>query len=191
MLTMLLNVCDADDESFVETMFYTYRKQMMYLALSILKQPQDAEDAVHEVFFRVVTRHMALVKRLDNPTDLRNYLLKATKNTCLNLLKKKGREAQAMQSVSDDSDRRAGACSDEEFFDAVCRRADAARITQALNDLDPRYRTPLYYHFVLDLSVAQTAKALGQSVAATKKQLVRGKKKLLDAIDRKGDVVCP
>lgn len=191
MLTMLLSVCDADDETFVETMFYSYRKQMMWLALSVLGQPQDAEDAVHEVFLKIVTRHLALVKSIDDPDDLRNYLLKATKNTCLNLLKKRNRETEAMKEVSERDNRRMGACSDAEFFDAICNRADAGQIEKALSTLDPRYRTPLYYHFVLDLSVAQIAKALGQSVAATKKQLVRGKKKLLDAIDRKEVAVCP
>lgn len=49
--------------------------------------------------------------------------------------------------------------------------------------LEPKYRDVLYYHFVMEVPVPELAKTLNQSLAATKKQLVRGKKRLLQLLE--------
>ena len=56
----------------------------------------------------------------------------------------------------------------------------------AIARMDEKYRNVLYYHFVLEKSIPETAKLLFQSVSATKQQLVRGKKQLLTALSEKG-----
>ena len=47
---------------------------------TVLKNDSDAEDIVHDVFLRIATKYMAKISTIENETDLRNYLLKATKN---------------------------------------------------------------------------------------------------------------
>ena len=102
MLSFYLSLID-DESQFgtFEKIYATYRKQMMYLAKSYMKSDFDAEDVVHDVFVRVATRHMKFISDLKNPEDVRNYLLKATKNTALNKLKRKERCNIAIESVSD------------------------------------------------------------------------------------------
>ena len=48
------------------------------------------------------------------------------------------------------------------------------------------YREVLYYHFVLGLTVPEVAKGLDLKLATAKQRLVRGKKALLDAIEKEG-----
>ena len=57
------------------------------MANSILKNTDDAEDAVSTVFLKIATKNWDIVNSINNKTDLRNYLLKATKNTSLNMIK--------------------------------------------------------------------------------------------------------
>lgn len=64
---------------------------MILTAISILHDPAEAEDVVHEVFLKIAIRHMDRMQSLENETHRRNYLLKAVQNTALNWHKKKSK----------------------------------------------------------------------------------------------------
>lgn len=190
MLAFYLSFLDSDeDKSFLEHIFYSYRKQMVLLADSILKSRADAEDAVHTVFLRIAIKSMDTVRAIGNETDLRNYLLKATKNTSLNMLKKRQKESVSLDTLSESGRRsRKEALSDDIFLEAVCNRYEYERVVKAISSLDEKYRDVLYYHFVVELPAPKVAELLCQTVPATKKQLVRGKKKLLALLENKEPV---
>ena len=91
MLMVYLSVIDDEHQRIkFEEIYTTYRMQMIHLAKSVLQNESSAEDIVHDVFLRIATKHMKVIQGLDNPEDIRNYLLTATKNTALNELKRKG-----------------------------------------------------------------------------------------------------
>lgn len=160
----------------MDELYHTYRNQMYALAFSILHSQMAAEDAVHDVFVRVAANRSVLEK-IKSQEDMRNYLLKATKNTALNALRKTSREIPFEEP----------ALSDEEFFDAVFRRGAYEEVVRAIRALDGKYADVLYFHFVLEMTVPETAKALDRSISAVKQQLVRGKKMLLSQLEhRKG-----
>lgn len=154
---------------------------MLHLALSFVHNQADAEDIVHDVFLNIAQRHMPIIKGIKNDNDMRNYLLKATKNTALNKLKSKQKFnldiSDFVNSVVDDKD----------FTDILCSKYEYNQLITAIESLDDIYRNSLYYHFVLELPIKQVAKILNQSTSTTKKQLVRGKKKLLSLIEEKGE----
>lgn len=58
------------------------------------------------------------------------------------------------------------------FIEFLCNKIDYEQIIEAINSLEEKYRYVLYYHFVMELSVPQTAKSLNQTLTTTKKQLV-------------------
>ncbi len=176
MLAYFIFIESDDDKSFFEEIFYKFRKQMIYYAFGFVSNEVDAEDIVHDVFLKIAQKHLGVLKKIENDTDIRNYLLKATKNTALNLTKIKNKEVLLNEWVIDE-------ISDEGFVDKVCSQIEYKRILSAINSLDDIYRTVLYYHFVLDLPVKDVASLLGRSLSATKKQLARGKKKLLELLD--------
>lgn len=177
---------DVNDKRLFEDIYYAYRKQMVSLALTILEQKEDAEDAVSKVFLRIAEKNWGTVRSIKYDKDLRNYLLKATKNTALTMLETRKRTAADIDTVLEFSINSIADLSDDAFVETVCNRVEAQRVTEAMLAMDEKYRNALYYHFVLELSVPETAKALGQSHAATKKQLVRGKKMLLKLLGIEG-----
>lgn len=84
-----------DDEAhrrLFEEIDLNYRKQMLLVARSVLGNDSDAEDIVHDVFLKIAKKHMARISKIEKDTDLRNYLLKATKHTALDHLRKHRRE---------------------------------------------------------------------------------------------------
>ena len=76
---------------------------------------------------------------------------------------------------------------DNSFLDTVCTKFDYEKVLHAIGSLSEKYRDVLYCHFIMEITVHETAKALNQSVSATKQQLVRGKKMLLGLLDMTGD----
>lgn len=73
---------DESDKKLFEEIYLSHRKQMVILAITILGSEDDAQDAVGDVFLRIAQKNWDTVKQIKNNTDLRNYLLKATKKYC-------------------------------------------------------------------------------------------------------------
>ena len=189
MLTVYLSLIDdAQQRIEFEEIYTTYRMQMIHLAKSYFENEADAEDVVHDVFVRIATKHMKFIQTLSNPDDVRNYLLKATKNTALNELKRKGRTHVSIEEISESALESFPDLTDDSFLDLICTKTEYERVTQALLSMEESYRDIMYYHFVLDLSVPEAARLLGRNIATAKKQLVRGKKILLYKLDIRGDL---
>ena len=174
---------NVETQSFFEKIYYSYRKQMLYLARIYLKNEYDAEDAVHDVFEQIARKHLDTLRKITDCRDLRNYLLKATKNTCLNYQKKQ----KALISMEDLPGIEIGrVLSDEEFLEEICMKAEIDEIKAAIAELPDTYREVMYYHFVLELSIPEVAKLVGRKTDTVKKQMVRGKKKLLTMLGNIG-----
>lgn len=176
MLGSYLSLIDNRGEQLqFEELYHAYRKQMFLLANSILHNYHDAEEVVSNAFLGIA-RNMKKISRIEDPKDLRNYVLKATRHASLRVMsEKEHHEKWAYPDVADD-------LSDDGFLDAVCEHSEYERVLEAINQLDQRYKEVLYYHFVLEFTIPEVACLLGQKVSVVKQQLVRGKKLLLDAL---------
>ena len=174
-----LLIGETDKRQF-EQIYLTYRKQMFAVARAYLPNDADAEDAVHDVFLRVASGCWDSVRSIDNETDLRNYLLKAVKNRALNLLDRRAQKNLSLEEDFQDSLLPGG--TDDETFAAACAQIEQTRLLAAINSLPELYRDALYYRFVLQFSVTETAQTTGKTISAVKKQLQRGKQKLLELL---------
>lgn len=189
MLMFYLSLIDDECQRIkFEEIYTTYRMQMVHLAKSFLHSESDAEDVVHDVFLRIATKHMKFIQELSNPEDIRNYLLKATKNTALNELKRKGRNHVSIEDISEGDLEDVPDLADDSFIELLCTKAEYNSVVQALLSMDQPYRDIMYYHFVMELPVPDAAKRLGRNTATAKKQLVRGKKLLLSKLGIRGDL---
>ena len=157
---------------------------MFYLAMSIIHSKDDAEDIVHDVFLNIAQRQMSVIKAIKNDEDMRNYLLKATKNKALNRIRDRKKENVCIDSIIEFSSVN---ITDSEFIDKICDESEYEHVLTAIESLDSIYRNSLYYHFVLEIPIQEVSKILNQSISTTKKQLVRGKKMLLALLETKGE----
>lgn len=187
MLTLFLAYLDNEnDQKLFEELYYSYAKQMLTLAESILHNHDDAEDVVSSVFLRIASKNWDIILTIKLKNDLRNYLLKATKHTALNFIKANKKGNVSLDTVVEFNMDETAELSDDSFLEKICDKIEYEEILKAIESLPEKYRDVLYYHFVLELTVSQTARSLDQSVATTKKQLVRGKKQLLSLLEMKG-----
>ena len=170
-----------DDESqrrLFEEIYLNYRKQMLLVARSVLGSETDAEDVVHDVFLKIAKKHMSRISKIENSIDLRNYLLKATKHTAVDHLRKRRHEKVVFDATNEIYLKNFANIADDELVDKVSRGIEYERIVEAIASLDEIYRETLYYHFVLEMSVSEIAKLLDCKTSTVKQRLVRGKKLL-------------
>lgn len=164
-----------------EEIYEEYYKQMFYVANRILNDAYEAEDAVQDAFIGIA-RNMKTVSKIVNKTDLFYYVLTAAKHAALNRLPKKKLYDEAVP--MDD----APAMSDNSFWETLCNKLTYEALLEAVTAVPETYREVLYYHFVMGFSVKETASLLNIKVATAKQQLVRGKKALVQAAEKRGVV---
>ncbi len=85
----------------VSQMYDTYERQMLAIDYSILKRKQDAEDAVHDTFVKVINHADELV--FDKELSMKAYLMTAVKNTALDKLREGKREI-ATEEITEEFD---------------------------------------------------------------------------------------
>lgn len=188
MLTFYLSLIDAEsDRRSFEVLYNSYRKQMLAVARSVLSSDSEAEDIVHDVFVKIASKHMSTIKTLPKEEDVRNYLLKATKNTALNHVKKRSRDNLSLNTVLEFHAGSTTDLTDEQFLDMVFAKLEHEKLINALCALDLKYREVIYYHFVLEMPVPKVSEVLNRKPGTVKMQLVRGKKLLLSQLGYDGE----
>lgn len=166
---------DEKNKPKFEIIYYTYREKMLLMADSVLHNRQDAEDAVHDTFIKIA-RNMKSIGEPESNKTL-SYVLKATKNTAINLHNKnKSNDNRIYFDNIDD-------ISDHEFLDKLDISENYNKVVQAILKLDDKYKDVMFYHFVQEMKVSEVADLLGRKKSTVKQQLVRGKKLLLETLD--------
>ena len=157
-----------------EEIYSTYRKQMFVVARAVLDNDSDAEDAVHDVFLKIAKGQMQKIGSIQEKADVRNYLLKAVKHQAIDYLRKKRRQpvetTDTLKNITE--------LSDDRLVEMISNGMAYDRILQVIASMDDIYRDALYAHFVLELSIPETASLLNCKTATAKQRLVRGKKLL-------------
>lgn len=162
-----------------EEIYEEYYKQMFYAANRILNDTYEAEDAVQDAFIGIA-RNMKTVSKITNKTDLFFYVQTAAKHAALNRLPKKKiyTESIPLDKVP--------FISDNGFWRELCDKLTYEALVEAIAAIPDTYREVLYFHFVMEYTIKDTANLLNIKVATAKQRLVRGKKALIQAIQEKG-----
>lgn len=176
MLMFYMSLIDNDDdrEKF-EILYNSYRKRMAYVAFAVLGNNEDAEDAVHDTFIKIA-RNM---QSIDNPDSERtlSYVLKATKNTAINLSQKNVIRNRHIQLDNVEN------ISDEQFLEKLRIQENYKEVIEVIQSFNDTYRDVLYFYFVEGMKAKDIADLLGRSNSAIQQQIVRGKKKLLEILE--------
>lgn len=176
MLLFYMSLIDNDDDrAKFEILYNSYRKRMVRTAFSVLKNKEDAEDAVHDTFIKIA-RNMRSIGEPDSNETL-SYVLKATKNTAINLSKKNTRRNKHIQLENVEN------MSDGQFLEKLHIQENYEEVVKAIQGLNDTYKDVLFYYFVRGMKAKDIADLLGRSNSAVQQQIIRGKKKLLEKLE--------
>jgi RNA polymerase sigma-70 factor (ECF subfamily) len=140
------------------------------LARWLLRDPQDAEDAVQDAFLRA---HRAFDRFRGN--DGRPWLLAIVRNTCFTALRKKQREPQGVAFEDD----RHGSTEDPAEANALAwREIKGDLLRQALERILPEYREVIVLHEIEGLAYREIADVAGLPIGTVMSRLARARRKL-------------
>lgn len=144
----------------------SYEKQFRYvwnLCIAFLRNVEDTEDAVQEVFLRLLDSEAPFA----DEGEIRAWLIVTARNVCRDELRRARRR-------------------DVPLDDAQTCAAPPPEIDETLalvRSLPLRYRTPIYLFYYEGYSTAQIAALLNRKESTVRSDLRRGRKKLKDILE--------
>ena len=168
----------------LEEMFVTSRKRFLAMAYSILRNREDAEDAVQEAFLSAY-RH---VRSFEGRSALRTWLTRIVLNAAL--MMKRKRKPSAVRSRSEN-----GVSQDDGWTENIpdsqpdpemihAERETLEFIDGKLGKLKPLLRQAFTMAYLDELSGSEACAMLGVSAGIFKARLFRAKRQVFDQTDR-------
>ena len=152
-----------------------YRDAMHRFCLSYLYAVEDAEDAVQDIFCKVLASEKI-------PGNFRAWLYRIARNHCLDSLRhRKPRQGQKPLPSSSHLDANLTGNSTR-----MIKREFRSRLAKELDRLSPAHREVLSLRYTEGLSRAEVAEVLSIPVSVVKSRLFEGIKKLRDAVGPEG-----
>ena len=130
------------------TAIYEKHKNTMYaVALKILKNPQDAEDAVHNTIPPIM-RNLDAIKDVDSK-DCIYYVTMAVKHMSFNMIRDRHIQTVSLSDIEYEF------ASDENIAESVIIDESCKIIYQNIKSMPAEYRDVLILHLYYELSTSQ------------------------------------
>lgn len=162
-----------DDESDLrrfERIYETYSPQMLRVALGILTDRAEAEDAVHEALLGIA-RTIHTVPKHPEPV-IRAYVLTAARNAAWAMLPEKKRRDRLLDIDELQLPAR------EDLFERLLRSEERELLARCIGSLPQLYREVLLLRYVVGMKPKAISQLLGRPTATVQQQLTRAKAKL-------------
>lgn len=151
-----LSLRPNDEE--IENIVNTYSDMLFRLCFTILKNNQDAEDAVSDVFMKYISEN----RKFADEEHKKAWLISVATNRSRDMLKfYKIRRHLNLDDVAE-----------------YCGRSDDFEILSELFALPEKYRTVIHLYYVEGYKTAEIAKMLDISASAVRKRLQYGRDRL-------------
>ncbi len=152
----------------LETVMHEYSDMVYRIALTRLKNVQDAEDAYQETFLTYYRKN----KRFSDEAHKKAWLIRVTLNCCKRELAKRSKNADMPIEEAD-------AAGEKRFADPVI---------PAVMELEEPLRIPIVLHYFEGLSAKEIGSVLRVSEAAVYMRLSRGRAKLKEKLEGEIDL---
>ena len=147
-----------------EHLFKDSYPHMYRMAFSMVEDADDAKDAVHQVFTQMWKGKPEVGDSL-----VRGYLLAATRNQCLHIL----RQRELRRQMEEELQRETEESSDEEHEELM------RELQQVIdNNLTEQDRRVLQLHYGEEMTYQETATVLGISASAVNKHITHSLEKI-------------
>ena len=169
MLMLFMTIEDPQDRSFMAQLYQGQRSHLLGIAAHSLQNLADAEDAVQEVFLKLLS-HEAIQKLTRmSPEGRESYLIVCLLNQIRDMMRQKTarKETELREDFQDPNS--------EDWEEYLAEKDFLQHFLVSLND---KQRDMLLYRYKLDMSSRDIAALLKMTPEAVQKTLARLKKKM-------------
>ena len=179
MLSFYCTLIDAEEDKIAfEHIYNTYRKRMFYIANTILKNKEDAEDAVQNALLGIAKTMETVPTKSED--ELQAYIYTVSRNAALALLPAKKRREQEMPLSPDLADPHM------DVFATLVKMDDYHMLYKLLSALPVQYQEILFLRFSAGLPPRKIAQVLNRKTTTVSQQLTRSKKLLAALYEKEG-----
>ena len=170
-MLFLLLIDTEEKRSKFEIIYYTYRNLLFYIAMNLLNNDADAEDAVQETFLRVIT----LLDSISEPSSLKtkHLVVIIVKNISINMLRHRQVHGKciSIDSLNDEYEDWVA----DTVIESIPEKLD---LLNALKSLPDRYAEVLLLRYHEEYSYTDIAKIMGITEPYARKLVQRACDKL-------------
>lgn len=180
MIGFYLTLIDSPSEkSMFEQWYRLYKKPMLSIAYNILRDYQEAEDAVHESFVKLAEH----IDEIDDSNERRlfAFIYTTTKHVALDMSRRQFHNDEFLSYLPPDL------LTVDILMDQLCENEEVDSLVKCLQEIPPYYSEILYYHYAEGFTMKQLSHMFHRPISTVRKQLVRGKKLLIEKLQKKGD----
>jgi RNA polymerase sigma-70 factor (ECF subfamily) len=145
------------------------------LAMKMLGDPAEAQDALQEVFLQIWSRAGTYDPE---QSSVFSWTVLLTRSRVIDRLRARGRRSRLVVTSTDDAPTAADASTVESAADTAEKNDEAARVRYLLNNLPSEQREAIELAFFEHLSHHEIAARLGQPLGTVKARIRRGLLKL-------------
>lgn len=170
----LVSRLQASDPAAYEELIEDYADMVFRVAYRVLRNEQDAEDAMQETFLTVYRR----IGQFRGEAKFSSWLYRIAANTALDLLRMRNRKQDAQEPLAVEDDEAESLLVDEVAplpEDALTTRETLAHIHSILAGMSPKLSEAFVLYEIQGLSMQETADALGISLSAAKVRVHRAR----------------
>lgn len=164
----------------LEDIYRVHGAMMMQIAMGILKQTQDAEDALQNSIISM-GRHMDVVGEVSDYRTV-SYVRTVVKHAAIDIYRKRNRGHLSYEELLVEQQ---DTCNVEEL---VCEEEGVMRIVEAISRLDEGYREVLSLFYLNELSPREIADVLQRPYNTVRSQISRGRKLLQKGLQKGGGI---
>lgn len=169
---------ESGDKDYLTALYTKHYSLMMYLALGIMRDRNEAEEVIQSAAVKLVEK-VHVLRSLTEPQAV-CYLCKTVKSVALNRIQKRKRQIS-----SDCLDDRPDGHDGPEL--AYLRMESYDELGQAIATLGRRDQDLLYFKYFLELPNSEICTALGISEASIRPLLYRARKRALRALEGRAE----
>src|SRR5215510_990582 len=181
-IALIERVCAGEKQLFYE-LICPYERSVYIAAYSVLQNEADAEDAAQEAFLKAFD-HLSSFRR---ESKFSTWLIQIAVNEAR--MKRRKDRKSLYDSIDQTEMDEQGDYFPKDFSDwgeipseALQRRELRYALQKAIASLDPKYREVFVMRDIQNLSIAETAAALGLTEASVKTRLLRARLQMRDAL---------
>ena len=172
----LIKRCQSGCREALDSLYREYRPNVLHIARKIMGNEQDAEDAVQEVFERVLDR----IGQFRYEASFSSWLRVLAKNVCRDILRRKGRHpTQSLDSLCELNETeitaKSSSISQEE---ELIMKELLENLQEKIDRLKEKHRKLIILRYIDGLSYRKIAQLLGCSESQVKSRLHQARKKL-------------
>ena len=182
LLDIMLAALSEDDRDFVSVIFEEYGKQMYSIALDILKNEHDADDALQETMYKIIKYVDKFAD--DDKSKIRNKIMIGLRASIQNTSFRNYRKKQNKNKYETDEEEVEIDIEDESAIvdDIVIKGEDCRKIKDALLVLSSDLQDTVNLVYYCDFSCVEAAKFLGVTDNAVRNRLYQARKKLKEVL---------